>query len=121
VAPFLMFDFSSSPEASLQMLQDARRANPGGGPGVSDLPLDEQSLDELRASLAYSYGLACVASDEYSEDVALLAKAQFDEVWLLLIEADREFRRRVIAGKTNVPIGSSDPYVAYAKGKTSEL
>ena len=115
-----MFDFSS-PETSLQMLQDACRANPGGGPGVPEAPLDEQSLEELKASLAYCYAVANTAQDEYSEEVALLAKAAFDEAWLMMIESDEGFRQRVIDGITSVPIGSKKPYLDYARGKTSEL
>ena len=116
-----MFDFSSSPESSLQMIQDARRASPGGCPGVPELPLDEQSIDELKVSLAYSYAVAAVAEREYSADVAALAKAEFDAVWLTLIELDKEFRRRVIKGKAQPPIGSKKPYQDYAKGLASEL
>lgn len=120
-APFLMFDFSSSPESSLQMIQDARRASPGGGPGVPELPLDEQSVYELQVSLAYCYAVATVAEREYSEAVAALAKAEFDAVWLTLIELDEGFRKRVISGKARPPIGSKAPYMDFAKGKTSEL
>ena len=115
-----MFDFSTS-EASLQMLQDARRADPKGGPGVSELPLDEQDLDELRASLAYAYAVGRTAETEYSKDVALLAKAEFDKVWTILIELDDDFRQRTIKGKTSIPVGSKKPYISYAKGEASEL
>jgi hypothetical protein len=115
-----MFDFSS-PESSLQMLQDARRASPGGGPGMSELPLDEQSEYELKCSLAYAYSVARVALNEYGEDVAMLAKAEFDRVWLALIDVDEEFKKNVISGTARPPIGAAKPYQDFAKGKTSEL
>ena len=116
-----MFDFSVSPESTLQMIQDARRASPGGGPGVPELPLDEQTLHELRLSLAYSFANADTAQREHSPEVTALAKTEFDKVWLILIDLDDEFKRRVIAGETNVPIGRKKPYQDYARGKTSEL
>jgi hypothetical protein len=116
-----MFDFSSTPENSLQILQDARRAKPGGGPGVPEVPLDEQSAYELKCSLAYTYSVAQVARNEYGDDVAALAKAEFDAVWMALIEVDAEFRKLVIAGKARPPIGPIKPYQDFARGKTSEL
>ena len=115
-----MFDFSS-PEQSLQMLMDARRARKDGGPGVPNKPLDEQTIHDLRASLAYSFSVARLARRDYTEEVAALAKAQYDEVWKLLIEVDEPFRRRVLRGKVQAPFGDLKPYQDFIKGKSSEL
>lgn len=115
-----MFDFSS-PEQSLQMLMDARRAKKDGGPGVPNKPLDEQTIDELRCSLAYSFSVVRVARKSYGEEVTALAKAQYDEVWKLLIEADERFKKRVLKGKVQAPLGDLTPYQDFIRGKSSEL
>ena len=115
-----MFNFSS-PEVILQMLQDARRAKADGGPGVVDKPLDEQSTQDLRNSLAYSFSVARTAHNEYGEDVGALAKAEYDAVWLHLIDADKGFRKRVLASQVQVPFGSIKPYQDYLRGTSSEL
>lgn len=71
--------------------------------------------------MAYSYLVAVTAHQEYSEEVAMLAKAEFDAVWMMMIELDEDFRKRVINKETQVPIGEKKPYIDYAKGKSSEL
>lgn len=115
----LMFDFSS-PEQTLQLLYDGRRSR-GDGPGVSELALDEQSLEELRNSLTYLFGVAMAAKKEHTEAVQAAAKEAFDECWKMLIEVDDDFKAYVISGKSVVALGDKDVYVAYAKGETSEL
>ena len=115
-----MFNFSS-PEMQLQMLQDARRAVSDGGPGVVDKPLDEQSIKDLRNSLAYTFSVARTAQAEYGDEVGALAKAEYDQVWLHLIEEDKGFRKRVLSSHVQAPIGSLKPYQDYLKGKSSEL
>ena len=117
--PFLMFDFSS-PESSLQMLNDATRSS-GDGPGVPELPVDEQTEEELRRSLAYTFMVATTAMREYNEDVQKLAVAAFNEVWVVLIDSNPGFRERFLAGKTQVPGPSKKPYMDYLQGATSEL
>ena len=48
-------------------------------------------------------------------------RAEYDAVWLHLIEADKGFRKRVLASQVQVPFGSIKPYQDYLKGKSSEL
>jgi hypothetical protein len=114
-----MFDFST-PETTLQLLQDSLIAN-HGGPGVSELPLDEQTHEELKSSLAYTFTLATEAARIYGDDVVSLAVAEFNEVFKTLVDVDRVFRQRVIEGKTQCPVGRNNRYRDYAKGKVSEL
>lgn len=114
-----MFDFAS-PESSLQMLNDAIRSE-GHGPGVPFEPVDEQTEEQLQASLTYTFMVARRAVHEYNEDVQKLAVAAFNEVWVTLIEADPEFKKRFIKGQAQVPGGDRKPYNDYLKGITSEL
>lgn len=113
-----MFNFSS-PETSLQLLLDAMRAD-GDGPGVANEPVDEQSIETLRESLAYAYSAIKIARRDYGEEVAMAAKAGYDEIWMTLIESDDEFRRRVIEMKVRFPF-EKKAYIAFARGRTSEL
>jgi hypothetical protein len=114
-----MFDFST-PESSLQMLFDHIRAS-GDGPGVAEVPLDEQTEEELTNSLIYCFGIARIAIQEYNKEVQALAMAAFNEVWKLKIEHDPEFVKLFLSGKATVPTNDRKPYLDYVRGKTSEL
>ena len=115
-----MFFFGDPADTALTFWDNVRAS--GQGPGVPDLPVDEQGVDQLGISLAYCHMSIMRAEREgQADDVITVLRGAYDEVFDELFTSSQDFRTQVMNGKTSPPNGTRKEYMARAKALLSEL